>query len=72
LQVLEWAGELTQAERSSLLPRAKPPKGGDAKLRGYGDLIAMPAGPPALRLMSKLGGLFFWRPKGRGSYDIQA
>ena len=39
---------LTHLFERALL-RANPSKDGDAELRGYGELIAMPAGPPAIR-----------------------
>jgi len=39
------------------LLRAKPPKGGDAELRDYSDVVATSAGPPANRLRSKLAAL---------------
>src|SRR6266850_1768350 len=46
------------------LLRAKPPKGGDAELGGFGDhQVAMPARPPATRdVIECVGGLFHFRP----------
>src|SRR5437660_1493012 len=45
-----FSAALSSSRTSCTLPRAKPPKGGDAELRDYRDLrAATSAGPPAHR-----------------------
>jgi hypothetical protein len=47
-----------------MLLRANLSKGGDAELRGYGDHLAMPAGPPAMQteVPVLVGGFFLSVP----------